>query len=76
MSNKQRFVEVYTVNFITWLLKQDCKVDLESAESTLESIFEAIFSDNYTVDIAGLNKTCRNLGIKCTYKAISEYLAN
>lgn len=76
MSNKQKFIDTYTENFISWLFKRGYQIDFDSAQITLDRILEAIFSSDYSLDTEGLYKTCSDLNIKPTYKAIASYIAS
>lgn len=43
-------------------------------DTTHNRMMNAIVSNNFTKDTDAIRKTCKELGIKHTYKAITEYL--
>jgi hypothetical protein len=76
MTNKEQFFETYTKELTDAVQDhpEEYRYGIEAVPAVVEKIRDAFESRSFNKDSRAIKSTCRLLGIKHTYKAISEFI--
>jgi len=74
-TNREKFITAYAVNLAKAVEKfpDAYQYEVESVPVVVEKMVAAIDKGSFNKDSRGIRWTCKELGIKSTYKAIAEF---